>query len=301
MANKIRITFLGTGDAIPSRDRNHTAILLNYEKENILFDCGEGTQRQFRKAGLNPCKINMICISHWHGDHVLGLPGIFQTLALSGYKKTLKIYGPRGTRDYIRELFKVFNFANEIKLDVKEIDKAKFFEDKDFYLEAERMSHGSPCNAYIFVKKGKRKIDKKKLLKSKLPAGPLLSRLKEGKDIIYQGKKFKAKNLTFMENEKKISFVFDTNYNDRIIPFAENSDLLVMESSFGSELEERAKEYKHMTAKQDAEIAKKARAKKLVLIHISQRYDKDKKKILNDAKRIFKNSVIVKDLDVLEI
>ena len=86
-----KITFLGTSDQIPSRSRNHTSILLTYEGENILIDCGEGTQRQFRKANLNPCKITKILISHWHGDHVLGLPGLLSTLALSGYNKTLHI------------------------------------------------------------------------------------------------------------------------------------------------------------------------------------------------------------------
>jgi len=95
MSEKITITFLGTSQAIPTARRNHTAILLQYKAENLLIDCGEGTQRQFRKARLNPCKITKLLITHWHGDHILGIPGLLQTLLLNQYNKTLEIYGPR--------------------------------------------------------------------------------------------------------------------------------------------------------------------------------------------------------------
>ena len=108
MTKKIELTFLGTSDAVPTKQRSHTSILLNYAGENILVDCGEGTQRQFRFAELNPCKITRILITHWHGDHVLGIPGILQTLALSGYNKTLYIYGPKGTKEFMQNLLKTF-------------------------------------------------------------------------------------------------------------------------------------------------------------------------------------------------
>jgi ribonuclease Z len=295
----IKITFLGTSDAVPSAERNHTSILLNYKDENILIDCGEGTQRQFRKAKLNPCKITKILITHWHGDHILGLPGLLQTLSFSNYNKALFIYGPKGTKKFMEVLLKTFAFQGKIKLNVEEVE-GKFFENEDFYLEAEKMSHGIPCNAYNFVKKGRIRIDKNKLKKTKLQ-GPILKKLKDGKDIIYNGKRYLAKNLTFEEIGKKISFVFDTSFNGRIIPFVKDSNLLVCESTFGTELEEKASEYKHLTVKQTAEVAKKSKSKKLILTHISQRYSKNPKKILDVAKKIFKNSFLVRDLDVVEI
>lgn len=296
----IKITFLGTADQIPSVKRNHTAILLTYNEENILIDCGEGTQRQFRKAKLNPCKITRLLITHWHGDHVLGIPGVLQTLALSGYNKTFFIYGPKGTKEFIHELLKVFNFTRKYKIEIEEVS-GKFFETKDFYLEAKLMNHGIPCNAYAFVKKGQIRIDKAKLKKSKLPAGPLLQKLKEGKDIVYQGKKYLAKNLTYGENGKKVSIVLDTLQNEKIVPFVENSDLLICESSFSHELESKAKEHLHLTSKQAGEIAKKSKSKKLILTHLSQRYENNPKTILNEAKKIFKNSHLVNDLDVVEV
>ena len=302
MAEKIKITFLGTSDAIPSARRNHTSIFLNYVQENILIDCGEGTQRQIRKAKLNPCKLTRILITHWHGDHVLGIPGLLQTLALSGYNKILYIYGPRGTKQYIEEIMKIFKFVGKYEIKVEEIiSKGKFYETSDFYLEAEQMEHGTPANAYNFVIKDKIRIDKKKLGKLKLPEGPHLQQLKQGKDISYQGKKYKSKELTYFEEGKKISIVLDTAMNSRIEGFVKNAELFICESSFGSELEKEARERMHMSVNQTASVAKKAKVKKLILTHISSRYEKNLNQILSEAKKIFKESYLVKDLDVIEI
>ena len=295
----IKIIFLGTSDAIPSASRNHTSILLEYKNENILIDCGEGTQRQFRKAKLNPNKVTKILITHWHGDHVLGLAGLLQTLTFSNYNKTLNIYGPKGTKEFMKILLRTFAFQGKYRINVEEAE-GKFFENDEFYLEAEKMTHGIPCNAYSFVKKGRLRIDKKKLEKTKLK-GPILKKLKEGKDIVYLGKRYLAKNLTYGENSKKVSFVFDTSFNKNIIPFVKDSDLLVCESTFGIELEDKAEEYRHLNVNHTANIAKKSKSKKLVLTHISQRYSKNPQKILDAAKKIFKNSILVKDLDVIEV
>ena len=296
----IKLTFLGTADQIPSAKRNHTAILLQYDGENILMDCGEGTQRQFRKAGLNPCKITRLLISHWHGDHVLGIPGLLSTLSLSGYNKVLHIYGPKGTKRFIEEMLKVFGFKRQYQIVVEEVS-GKFFETIDFYLEAKPMAHGIPTNAYSFVKKGLIRIDRQKLKKSHLPEGPLLQNLKQGKDIHYNGKKYSAKDLTYKEEDKKVSFVLDTGLNNNLIPFVKDSDLLICEATFEEELAEQAKEHLHLTSRQSAEIAKKSKSKKLILTHISQRYENDLGKILREAKKYFKNSFLVSDLDVVDV
>jgi len=308
MGEKIKITFLGTAGAIPTAKRGHTAILLKYRKENILVDCGEGTQRQFRLARLNPNKITRLLITHWHGDHTLGIPGLLQTLSFNNYKKTLFIYGPKGIRNHIKNVLRAFpsiminDVNSNIKLKIIEVDQEGiFFEAEDFYLEAAKMTHGTPANAYSFVKKGQLRIDKKKLKKSKLPFGKHLQRLKQGQDIRYKGKKYLAKNLTFVEGRKKISFVMDTSVNNRIATFVKDSDLLVIESSYSHELVDLAREHKHLTVKQDAEIAKKAKVKKLILTHLSDRYEKNPEKILSEAKKIFRNSHLVKDFDVIEV
>ncbi len=300
MPERIKITFLGTSDAIPSSERNHTSILLRYKEENILIDCGEGTQRQFRKADLNPGKITKILITHWHGDHILGLPGLFQSLASSGYKKTLHVYGPKGTKKAIEDILRIFVFAKEYKIEIKEVD-GKFFETENFYLSSEKMTHSIPCNGYVFVEKGQIRIDKNKLKKERIPNGPLLGELKKGKDIVHNSKKYLAKKLTFKEEDKKISFILDTSLNRQIIPFVKNSDLLICESTFSEDLKDIAKEHSHLTSRQAAEIAKRSNSKKLVLTHLSQRYEKDKSKILNEAKKVFKNSIIAEDLKSFEV
>ncbi|HLC77743.1 MAG TPA: ribonuclease Z [Candidatus Nanoarchaeia archaeon] len=300
MTSNIKLTFLGTADQIPSSDRNHTAILLTYEGDNILVDCGEGTQRQFRKAGLNPCKVTKILITHWHGDHVLGLPGLLSTLSLSGYNKKLYIYGPKGTKEFVMEMLRVFGFKKNYEIVAEEVS-GKFYDNGDFYLEAESMEHGIPCNAYSFVKKGQIRIDKAKLKKLKIKEGPHLVELKKGKDISFNGKNYKAKDLTYKDEDRKISFVLDTRDNKKIIPFVKDADLLVCESSFEDGLKEQAHEHLHLTSTQAGEIAKKAKVKKLVLTHLSQRYEKNTKFILNEAKKVFKDTLVVKDFDSVSV
>jgi ribonuclease Z len=300
MTSKIKIHFLGTADAIPSERRNHLAVLLNYEGENILFDCGEGTQRQIRKAKLNPCKITKILISHWHGDHVLGLAGLLSTLSLSGYNKTLNIYGPKGFKRNFEDMIRLFHFEKTYKINVEEV-LGRFFENEDFYLEAAPVDHTISCNSYNFVKKATIRIDKAKLKKYKIKEGPHLKEIKKGKDITYEGKKYKAKDLIFEDKGKKVSFIVDTKYKKELYEFAKEADLVIAESTFSAELEKEAQEKMHLTSQQAAEIAKKSKSKKLVLIHLSARYEANTKQILDEAKKVFKDTVIVKDLDVLDI
>lgn len=305
MSNKINLTFLGTSGSIPTKERNHTSILLTYKGENILIDCGEGTQRQFRKANLNPCKITKILITHWHGDHVLGLPGLFQTLAFNGYSKDLILYGPKGTKTYIKKMIDTFAFVNKFPFKVVELEREGiFFENDEFYLESKKMIHNISCNAYCFIKKGEIRIDKNKLKKSEIPPGPLLQNLKQGKDIMYKNKKFKFKDLTFKEEDIKVSFVLDSLFDEKIIPFVKNSDLLICESTFldnSDQGEELAKNRFHLTAKQAGEIAKKSNSKKLILTHVSQRYDSSSGRLIEEAKKVFKNAFLVDDLYVAKI
>lgn len=302
MTQKVHLTFLGTSDAIPTKERNHSAFLLSYADENILFDCGEGTQRQFRKADLNPCKVTKLLISHWHGDHVLGIPGLLQTLAFSGYNKDLEIFGPRGTKKFIEEMFKIFAFSGKLNYKVHEIEReGKFFENEDFILSSKKLNHGTPSLGYCFEIKDKLRIDAGKLKKSKIPSGKHIAELKNGKDIIFDGKKYKAKDFTYGEEGKKICFVYDTGFFSEIKDFVKDADCLVIESTFSEDREDLAKEYHHLTVKQSAEIAKKANVKKLFLTHISQRYSKTPEIILKQAKKVFKNSETPNDLTKVEL
>lgn len=296
---KIIITFLGTSDSIPSKIRSHPAILLSYKNENILVDCGEGTQRQFKIAEINPCKLTRIVLTHWHGDHTFGLPGLLQTLAMSGYNKLLHIYGPKGTQHNISLLKKIMNII--IPLEIHEVTNKILIDTSDFYIETKSMSHQTPTNAYSFVLKDRRRLDKKKLEKYKLPNSPLLKKLQEGKDIVFNSKKIKSKEVSYIEKGKKITIILDTEPNRNAFIIAKNSDLLIAESTFSSKDKDHAKEKKHLTATNAATIAKKSKVKKLILMHISQRYQANPSEIENEAKKIFKNTFIAKDFDSVEV
>ena len=127
----ITITFLGTGNAVPTELRNHTGILLSYKDENLLFDCGEGMQRQFRYAHLSPTKITRLFITHWHGDHILGIPGLLQTLAMSDYQRTLKVYGPPGTKRFF-SLIEEMLLHIRIPLEINEVKDGIIVYEKEF-------------------------------------------------------------------------------------------------------------------------------------------------------------------------
>jgi len=296
---KIPIIFLGTSQAIPTATRNHTAILLRYKNENILIDCGEGTQRQFRKAKINPCKLTRILITHWHGDHVLGLPGLFQTLVLNGYKKTLHIYGPKGTKKYIKELSKFFPIKR-LKIETKEI-KGKFLNTPDFEISALPLQHGCPCNGYIFKEKHKMRINKTKLKKLKIKDKSKIAQLAKGKPIKINKKTINPSQLTYKQPSRKIAFILDTKLTSNANKLAQNSKLLITEATYSKNQKNLAKKYGHLTAEQAAKIAKKAKVKKLILTHISQRYEFKEKILLKEAKKIFPNTTIAKDFMKVEV
>jgi len=290
----MKIKFLGTSSMVPTKDRNHTSILLTYNAENILIDCGEGTQRQLKIANINPCKITKILLTHIHGDHTLGLPGLIQTLGANNYQKTLEIYGPKNTRNFIDNILKTFHLENKIKLTTTEIDKREFLETKEFYLEALPLKHSTYTLAYSFTEKDKRKINLSYTKKFDLTKHPLLGELQKGKDITFKGKKITADKATILKKGKKISFIFDTELTQNCMEISKNADLLIAEATYESDLEEKAKEYQHLTSEQSALIAKKARVKALILTHFSQRY-KTPDQSLKEAKKIFKNTQAAKD------
>ncbi len=302
---KIKITFLGTSSAVPTITRNHTSILLSHGSENILIDCGEGTQRQLRKAKINPCKINKLLLTHLHGDHVFGIPGLFQTLNLNNYSKTLQIYGPKGTKKFIQDIFKTFVLTKliKIKINVNEVTN-HVFETADLKVSALPLEHGIHTIGYAFEEKNKLRIKKEKL--SKLKISPRektkLAELTKGKNIKLNNKTIKVKDYTYLELGKKISIILDTKLNPNIKKLAENSNLAIIESTFLSNPDkEKAGKYKHLTAEQAAKIAKQSKVKQLILTHLSQRYEYKDNLILKQAKKIFTNTKIAKDFMTLEI
>jgi len=279
----------------PTKERNHTAILLEHDKESILMDCGEGTQRQMKIAGADLNRVSIILISHWHGDHVLGIPGFIQSLAAQNYTKTLHIYGPKGTKQRIKAMFKAFVFDNPLNLEVKDITKDGIFLNKEEYsLASYKLEHTTPCMGFVFKESDKRKIKTEVISKLGIPHGPLLGKLQEGKDIIFNGKKIKADEATILIKGKKIGYIADTGVCEGCSKIAKDDDLLISESTHASNLEEKAEEFQHLTSKQAALIALHNNVEKLILTHFSQRY-KDTKELEEDAKTHFNNVICAYD------
>ena len=296
----MEIIFLGTSSMVPTKERNQSAILISYKTEGILVDCGEGTQRQLKLANVPVSKITKILISHWHGDHTFGLPGLISTMGASNYSKVLEIYGPKGTKKKIEHMFDAFVFDRRIQLKIVEITQGMFYENDDFSLDALPLNHGMETFGYIFIEKDRRRINVKKIKELEIPEGPLLGKLQEGKSIDFKGKKITPDETTYIVKGKRIGIIADTSPCNNCYKIAKDTDLLICESTYESTLEAKGEEYCHMTAKQAAEIANKSNAKKLILTHFSARYT-DVKHVEDDAKQIFDNSKAAWDLMKVDI
>ena len=292
---QIQIVFLGTGSMIPTVSRNHNSIFFKYKDRNFLVDCGEGTQRQIRKAKLNLCEITDILITHTHGDHILGLSGLLHTMSKSGYEKELMIYCPKNSSDVIKKFLEITG-VHGIQYKIVEVN-GKFIENNYFSISALPLDHDVNCNGYMFEEKDRNKINMKKLSKLKLE-GKDIGKLVAGKNVKVNGKLIKYKDVTSMEKGRKVSFVFDTKLCANVNRLVKNSDVSVVEGVFlgdakrGKEMSEK---YKHMTLQDAVKAGKKGKVKDLIISHISQRYEFKDKILLKEAKKIFKDVKIAKD------
>ncbi len=290
----IELTFLGTTCMVPTKDRNHQGLFLRYKNEGLLFDCGEGIQRQFKIAGIKLTKVTRILISHWHGDHVLGLPGFIQSMAASDYEGTLEIYGPIGIKARMKSMMETFLFDRTLPLKVTEVKDGTIIDTKEFSISCGNLEHGIPTLGYTFIEKDRRRIKMPELKKLGVPEGPHIATLQEGKDIVYEGKKVKSTDTTYLVKGKKVTILSDTFVCKACYDLAKDADLLVCEASFTSEHEEKATEYKHMTAEQAGLLASRSEVTRLVLTHFSPRY-KDVSVIEDDAKKVFENVTLAYD------
>jgi ribonuclease Z len=268
--------FLGTSSAFPTAKRNHPAVYIMINGERMLFDCGEGTQRQIRKAGLSP-SIDYIFITHWHGDHSLGLGGIIQSLNMMKSNKRLQIFGPSGTEQGIKNIATTYKFYNQLDMKSKSINAPmeKVILERDTYkISAINVEHSVKCLAYKIKEKDVRNILVEKLAEKGIKSGKFLSGLKEGKDVVYNGIKLKYKDFTYIKKGKSLAYVTDLRYNRKIIPFIKGVDTLIIESTFGEEFK-KSYEFFHLNIKEAMLLAKSSGAKEVYFVHTSQRYEND--------------------------
>jgi ribonuclease Z len=283
--------------------RNVSSVAVKRGSEITLFDCGEGTQRQFQKSKLSYMQISQIFITHFHGDHFLGLPGLIQTMQLNDREKPLHIYGPKGMKKLVSQLLSLGYFRPSYKIVAHEIDDGDVIEFHDYFINVLKVIHNVPAFAYCFEeKKRPGKFNKPKALKLGIPEGPLFSKIQRGQSIELKNGTIINPNMILGPPRKgrKIVISGDTKPCNEMIEFSRDADVLIHEATFDSELENIAIEYGHTTAAQAAVIAKEANVKKLFLTHISPRY-LDNQVLENDSRKIFRDSFLPNDFFNIEI
>ncbi|WP_164668694.1 ribonuclease Z [Virgibacillus doumboii] len=298
----MEMLFLGTGSGVPSKDRNVSAMALKLlqEQNSIwLFDCGEATQHQILQTSIKPRKINKIFITHMHGDHIFGLPGLLSSRSFQGGDDLLTVYGPTGIKEYIETSLKVSGTHLSYPIDVIEFPEGKLFEDDQFTVYTRKLDHGIESYGFRIVEKDKPgELLADKLQEIGIQPGPIYQQIKEN-DVVKTENGHIIYRDRFLGPDKKgrvLSILGDTRSTEDFSDFIEESDVLVHEATFGGEHEDLAHNYFHSTTKQAATLAKAGNVKRLVMTHISSRYQKeDYNMLLDEAKEIFPSTELAND------
>ncbi|RAP54131.1 MAG: ribonuclease Z [Methanosphaera sp. rholeuAM130] len=293
----MELTFLGTASAIPTRSRNHTSIVIKVSNRMLLLDCGEATQKQMMYAQISPMKIDDIYITHLHGDHILGLPGIIQSLAFRGRTRPLNIYGPEGIDELLEHIKKLGFYSINYEIITHSItdDDSVIYRQEDFIVKAKRMKHTVTDYAYMIEEIRQPKFLKSKALELNIPPGPLFGQLQAGREITIDGVTIKPEQVLGPPRQGvKMVFSGDTMPHESMVDFARDVDLLIHEATFSKKYADKAVENGHTIAEDAAKIAKKANVEQLILTHISNRYT-DSDELLDEAKAVFENTVYAHD------
>lgn len=292
---------------MPLPGRHLTSVLLRREGDLFLFDCGEGTQVSLRRLNLRWKKISVIFISHTHADHVTGLPGILMLSSQVDRDEPLYIIGPPNIRNYVQASRSILNMHINYEIIVKEIDApGMVFEADGYCVSAFQLEHSRICYGYVFQEDERPGVffpDKARELG--IPEGPLWSKLQNGSTVNMEDGRIVTPDKVVgpPRHGRKFSYITDTVYQDSIGAEANGSDLLICEGMFTNDLEESAKEKRHLTAAQAAQIAVQAgNIGKLGLIHYSPRYSSyDLKRLLDEARPIFPETFLTRDRQVIPL
>lgn len=298
----MEILFLGTGGSVPTPERNTLAIAVRTGQEMVLFDCGEGTQRQFMRSAFSYMKLERIFISHLHGDHFLGLMGLVQSMNFSGRDRPLEIYGPKGIGEVVQATITLGSFELGFDIYWRELRDGDVVECQGCNVVAVEAKHITNSLSFVLeeeMRKGK--FNPRAAKKLGVDEGPDYSKLQRGKPVFVNGRKISPEDVMGPKRlGLKFAFSGDTLPNERFAEIAKNCDVMVHEATTDSSLEEKARQYGHSTAAQAAGIAKMAGARSLYLVHISGRYS-DAAPLLEEAKKTFENAYIPDDLALVQI
>ena len=288
----MKLTFLGTSAGSPTAERNVSSIMLDLRQERgrlWLFDCGEATQMQMQKAKFSLAKLEMIFLTHLHGDHLFGLPGVLTTRSLMQNQSPLTLVGPKGIKQFIQTVIDISYSWLTYPLNIIELEQDSLvFEDNKFRVEAKLLAHRVPCFGYRIIEKDL----------------PFFRDLKEGRTVTLEdGRIIHGKDyLETIRKGKKIAILGDTIPCQASIDLGQGVDLLIHEATQEQALEEKALERGHSTTVHAATIAKQADARRLIITHISPRYSlNDKTKLVSEARNIFAPTEIATDFATFEV
>jgi len=300
--------FLGTGAGMPAKLRNVTSIALKLLEERgavWLFDVGEATQHQILHTSIKPRRIEKIFITHLHGDHIYGLPGLLSSRSFQGGETEVTVYGPKGIKEYIQVSLSLSQTYLKYPLSVIEISEGFIFEDEQFTVEARRLDHGIPSYGYRIVERDRPgTLLADKLKEAGVQPGPIFRKIKNGETVTLEdGRVIEPdKFLGPSQKGRIVTILGDTRYCENSRWLAQDADFLVHEATFAKGEEQLAFDYFHSTTRQAAEIAIQADCKRLCLTHISSRYDRQAwLELVGEAREVFPETDIAEDFKEFNI
>jgi ribonuclease Z len=293
----LSVTLLGTGAACPSVERNVAALALAREGETLLFDCGEGTQRQMMRYGVS-FAFQDIFFTHYHADHMLGVTGLLRTMGLQDRTLPLTLYGPRGAERILGAAISLGIERNRFPVEIREIAAGDRLSREEYDIVVFPTDHRADTVGYALAEHtrlGRFNPDRARELG--VPEGPLWGRLHKGETVeLPDGRRVGPEELVGTPRRgRSVVYTGDTRPSLGVVEAARGADLLIHDSTFSEEERARAEETGHSTAAQAAEMAREAGARRLVLTHISPRYTRDAPELLAEAKAVFPESVVARD------
>ncbi|MFC7164701.1 ribonuclease Z [Halospeciosus flavus] len=292
------VTFLGTSGAVPTTQRNPSAILLRREGERFLFDVGEGTQRQMMRFSTG-FDVSTIFLTHLHGDHVLGLPGLLQTLDFNKRTAPLDIYTPAGTSGAVENLLDATGTTPGFRVQVHDAMPGEpIIEHDEYTIRAIKTNHRTRSVGYALAEaERKGRFDRERAEELGVPVGPKFHQLHEGSSVeLEDGTVVQPEEVVGDPRPgRRIVYTGDTRPTEPVVSAAANADLLIHDAMFTQDRQQRAQQTAHSTAQEAASVASQADVKRLALTHISSRYATDVKPLKNEAVERFGDSVFLPD------
>ena len=299
----LSVTFLGTSAARPTVERNVSALALVREGETLLFECGEGTQRQMMRFGVS-FALTEIFFTHFHADHFLGVIGLIRTLGLQARAEPMRLYGPKGAKKLLEQALQLGVERVPFPVEIVEVKPGMVLGDegretRDGYdISVFATEHGGGSVGYALREHERRgKFDVDKARAAGIPEGPLWGKLSKGETVqLSDGRTVGPEGIVGDKRPGRlVVFTGDTRPCAAVVDAAQGADLLIHEATFGEEEKDRAKETGHSTAREAAQVALAARAKRLILSHVSARYSISAEELVKEARDVFKETAVAKD------